>query len=224
LAGAVLLIVLTVCALEVRAFAIRESPRLIARDNQIQQLLSTVDRTSRDNAAKIDVTLTNLRALTGDADDSLEQITMALLDDKYGLIPRATAMIASFNQVAADADKATVTLNTEIAATGAEVRSQLAPFSKALTDMDGLIVTAQNEIATNGAASAATIQALDKTVTDADTLVSDPAIKDTLKHLDNSMETVDIALMPWRKHATLLKVILEKMLDASFTVVPLLLK
>jgi len=225
LAGTILLIALTVCTLELRSFAVRElRTRLLARDNQIAHVLETLDSTSKDHAAKIDVPLTNLRALTGDADDSLEQITMALLDDKFGLVPRATAMIDSFNVVAMDADKATVTLNQEIVSTGAETRQQLKPLSQALTDLDGLIQMAQAEIARNGAASASTITALNKAVVDADTLVSDPAIQQTLQHIDNSTESIDIALRPWRKKAALLKIILEKILNASLTVVPLLFK
>ena len=225
LSFAALFIALTWCTLDLRLFAIRElRPRLLARDNQIAQLLNTVDTTSKANASKIDVTLTNIRELTGDADDSLEQITNALLDDKFGLIPRATSLVDSLNATAMDADKATVTLNAEIAATGAEVRERLAPLSAALTDVDNLIKTAQAEIETNGNASAATLLALNKAIGDADTLVSDPDIKATIAHIDHSTESIDIALMPWRKKAALLKVILEKLLNASLTVVPLIFK
>ena len=225
LALATFLIVLIWCMIDLRHFIeYNVGPRLIARDNQVQQFLSTADRTSRDNAVNLSQTLTNLRALTGDADDAVEQVTAALLDDKNGLLPRSNALVGQLNQAVMDADIATKTLNTEIASTGATTRATLEPLRQDLANIVGVILTAQTQIHTTGTASTDTLRSLDKALIDADTLISDPQIHEAIQHTNASMESIDIALRPWRKKAALLKLILEKMLAAGVSIIPWFLK
>lgn len=211
--------------LDVRDYAVHDlKPMIKARDAQVAALLTTVDKTSKKNAENIDVTLTNIKALTGDADDSIEQITGALLDDKFGLIPRAGNLVQTLNDIAIDADKATVTLNAEILKTGAFAREQLSPLSDDLKEINCLLKNAQQQIAENGTASQTTLAALTKTLDDADKLVADPHIAETIAHVDGSAESIDIALRPWRKKAALLKKILGAVGQAVLNNAAFLLK
>lgn len=217
--------VLIWCVIGIKMFTERELvPRLNARDAQVASLLKTVDVTSRQNADNLSQTLTNLRALTGDADDSLEQITNALLDDKFGILPRAGAVLDSLNVTVQDLDKSTLVLNSEIEKTGLDVREQLKPLSGALDDVSGLLEAATAQIQINGHASADTLTSLNRALADADRVVADPHIQQTLAHVDSSMESIDIALKPWRKKATLLKLILTKLMNVAIVAVPTILK
>lgn len=215
LSGTFFLVLLSVVTLEFRSYTLNTvQPMLNKQSASITALLNTVNETSSFNSKKLDIMATNIVALTGDADDAIEQIRGALVDDKFGVLPQASELIVSANRVVNDADKVTDTLNTSIAATAAKAQDALAPVPDTLADAQSLLEAGTVQLHINGVASAALLGSLDKTVKDGDALVSDPEIKETIAHVDSSVDSIDIALKPWRKRVTLLKQIVSHVAQA----------
>lgn len=215
LAATLLLVLLSFAVRELQMYTERElKPMVNAQSAQITALLKTVNDTSSFEEKKLDIVATNIVALTGDADDVVEQVRGALLDDKFGLIPRSSELMGTLNQTARDADAVTATLNGEILMTGAEARKQLAPIAGTLEDAQSLLEEGTVQLRIEGSDSSDLLKSLNRTVTDADAVIADPQIKQTIAHVDSSAESIDDALLPWRKKAALLKMILEKVGNA----------
>ena len=98
-------------------------------------------------------------------------------------------------------------------------RKSLEPLAKVVVDIDGTILRLNQQIDAQSPDLHLTVEHINQDLVDLDKLIADPHLSSTIAHVDGTMETVDIALRPWRKRAGLLKTILLHAVDlVKFTV------
>ena len=160
----------------------------------------------------------NSTASSRQAEEFVEDLRASILGGRdtrgvehEGVMPAATGLLGSLtdtsNHFRADLDK------LSDSADGA-----LKPLKGALENVAGLSADLEKQMAAGGDV-AGTFHQLDLAVGNVNTLLEDPSIQkilassaDTSQHLAASAESIDIAMRPFRKKASQIKMLLEKAL------------
>ena len=161
-----------------------------------------------DNYYDAKATMETVAVTAKDTDDfvrDLHKQTTDVLLEATGLLSDSRTLVTGMRS---DMDR--LTDSTDAA---------LKPLAAALNHISDLSATLDSEVKAGGAGVQRTSDELTKALTDLDALIADPNIKsvlassaDTSGHLAESAKSLDIAMAPWRKKASQLKMILEKAL------------
>jgi chromosome segregation ATPase len=170
-----------------------------------------------DNYYDAKATMETVATTAKDTDDfvrDLHKQTSGTLTEAQGLLSDARGLVTGMR---ADVDRLTDSADTDAKALDAD----LAKIGQLTEDLDG-------EIRSGAATAKKTAADLQAALSDLDKLLADPNLKailassaKTSDHLAESAESVDIALRPWRKKASQLKMIVEKALGLVKIVIPL---
>ncbi len=227
------------CALIAGAWGLRGAPaHLVAAAKSIDEaagesrtLIARIRRDYEDPdgiATNMLAGLMASAAASRNADELLADIRTGLMGgrdtrgvQRAGVFPQIEALIGDLRDgvraFQADLDRLTVSAD-----------ETLAPLRLALERTAALVDTLDKEIRDNSRHSQETLAALTRSIEDLDRLLADPAIAQTLAnvegvthHTSGAMESVDIALRPWRKKANQLKFVLGKLIGFFRVVLPL---
>jgi hypothetical protein len=158
-------------------------------------------------------------------EETLEDLRASILGGKdtrgtnhEGTIPIANNLLTSVNDIAVDARKDLNRLTDSTDTTLQALGQRLNPLAPMMANIEKLSADLERQMREGGNIDAS-LEALTKTIEDFDRLVADENVKKILassaktsEHLAGSAESVDIALRPWRKKASQLKMVLGKIL------------
>ena len=161
-----------------------------------------------DNYYDLKATMETVTVTAKDTDDfvrDLHQQTTDVLKEATGLLSDSRSLVTGMKS---DMDR--LTDSTDAA---------LKPLGIALDHITQLTDTLDAQVKAGGEGVQKTADELTKALTDLDKLIADPDIQSILasssktsEHLAESAKSLDIAMAPWRKKASQLKMIIEKAL------------
>lgn len=143
----------------------------------------------------------------------------AVLDQSAATLQKAQETLAEAAGLITDLREGLKPLLSDVDSTLKQATVTLKPLEATLADADTLVRTLNRELADGSSHANATLQDLDQTVQQLNTLLADPNVTATLahlagasNHLEQSAESIDLALRPWREKAHLLKSVIGKAL------------
>lgn len=180
-------------------------------------LIKDVKASLDDNYYDEKATLQTVAVAAKDTDDFIRDLhrqTNGVLLEAHGLLSDARTLTTGLR---ADIDRLTDSADTDAKALDADLER----IGKLTDDLD-------TEVRSGAATAKQTAADLQAALGDLDKLIADPNLKailassaKTSDHLADASESVDIALRPWRKKASQLKVIVERALSLIKIVIPL---
>jgi hypothetical protein len=189
--------------------------------------------------AKVNATMDNIQATTLAARTLIETVSRDYKDGDQGLYWDIAAMLAASTASSRVTEEMLEDIRTALMG-GADTRGNLhqgvfplcslliqdlrrdldrltgsadatlKPLQSALANLAELTATLDLQVRKASPQAQHTIELLNQSLAELDTLLADPNIQKTLAHVEDSTESVDIALRPWRQRASLLKTILSK--------------
>jgi hypothetical protein len=114
--------------------------------------------------------------------------------EQAGVLPLLAVDLQNLNQ-------ATLSLTAAIDGISGDAHSVLAPLKDAMVNVSAATDQVNVQLSTIGPHAVSAVDALQKAIEDANKVIQDPNIQKTLAHIENSTETVAIAIEPWRKRA-----------------------
>ncbi len=160
--------------------------------------------------------------------ESVQDVRAALVGGKDSLGVTRAGVFPTIELLVGDLRGVAQELKQDLTRLTDSTDETLKSLRTALERISVLIETLDGQAKANGKATEHTLIALAKAIEDFDRLLTDPAIAQTLAniegftgHGDNAMESIDIALQPWRKKASQLKFIVSKLAGFFRVVLPL---
>ncbi len=167
--------------------------------------------------ADVQGTMDTIAVSAKDSDDLIHDLRASLVGGKDttgksrdGVVPQVGVLLKSVTGMVVGLQKDTDTLTEQVGHT-------IRPLQASLQNVADLTLTLDDQIKEQSMWVGTTFKSLTKAVDDFDKLVNDPDISrliagsaDTSGHLAESAKSLDIAMAPFRKKATMLKMILEK--------------
>jgi Ser/Thr protein kinase RdoA (MazF antagonist) len=233
-AAAALLILLV--AMAVAGWKLRAAPdNLLAATGDIQGLMAQIRKDYRDPKDPTKGLYWDIAAsLTASTEtsritlESVQDVRAALVGGKDSLGVARAGVFPTIELLVGDLRGVAQELKLDLRRLTDSTDETLQPLRTSLERIAVLIETLDGQAKTNGKQAEQTLTALARAIEDFDRLLRDPNIAQTLAnvegitaHGDSSMESIDIALQPWRKKASQLKFILGKLAGFFRVVLPL---
>ncbi len=125
-----------------------------------------------------------------------------------GTIPELSGLITELRTTAKESTQALKELTAGATAVMATAQETLKPLGTALENIARLTEDLDNAIRAGSPEVLQITKDLDKAINAFVALLDDPSIKGAIVHIESSADSVDQALMPWRRRAHTLKTVL----------------
>ncbi len=215
------------CVLSYQAFAFPRAVRVIADK---QKVLLTSVLTHADavfvelhkmvklNSTDVSVAVDTITIAARDSEELISDLRVAFLGGKDTHGHYHTGVTVELTALLSDLRKLVNSLQVDVNGLAVTTGNTLVPLQDVLRSVDSLTATLERQVNTGSPDVINTVQALNKSVNDFDALLRNEDIAKALAnaekatfHTAQSMESVDLALQPWRRKAGLLKTVVGKL-------------
>ncbi len=215
------------CVLSYQAIAIPKAARnaIIERDAQLKSVLTHADqifldleKLIRTNSMDLGVMVETMTVAARDSEELVSDLRTALLGGKDTRGKSHRGVTVELTLLLTDMRGLVNSLQKDINDLSISTNTALVPLQDTLKSLNSLTITLEKQVNAGSPEVMSTIQSLNKSVDDLDALLADKNIVKTIAnaekatlHTAQSMESVDMALRPWRQKAGLLKTVVGKL-------------
>lgn len=218
---------LLLCALSYQVIALPKAARdiLSARDAQLKLVLTHADQIFlevgnlvKTNAMDLSVMVETMTVAARDSEELISDLRTSLLGGKDTRGNRHKGVMVELTLLIFDMRGLVTSLQTDLTSLATTAQDALIPLQATLKAIESLTNTLEVQIKSGSPEVVNTFKALNKSINDLDVLLADKNIAKIIAnseqatfHTAQSMESVNIALQPWRKKAALLKTVVGKL-------------